>query len=145
MDERSVTKPVDGHDGIRNDPFIRGLLARLPAELRDSFTDEQLLGLKIALGARQWKVHPVDLRGTIPLWRWRFYYVLLLGRARRRLPRRVERAMHLVEAVFRGTLVAVLVLFALLVLYLIKSALGINLIPGYSLGIWGWFKAEFGW
>ena len=38
---------------------------------------------------------------------------------------------------------------ALLVLYLIKSALGVNLVQGYSLGLWGWFKdvlwAGVGW
>ncbi|BCX87766.1 hypothetical protein MIN45_P0133 [Methylomarinovum tepidoasis] len=136
----NVPDPAD----IRNDPFIRGLLSRLPTELRDSFSDDQLLGLKIALGARRWKLHPVDLRGTISLWRWRFYYVILLGRERRRLPRRIERAMRWTEAVFLGVLVTVATLFGLLVLYLVKSALGIDLIPGFSLGIWGWFKAEFG-
>ena len=31
-------------------------------------------------------------------------------------------------------------LFGLLVLYLIKSALGINLFEDFSLGIWSWFK-----
>jgi hypothetical protein len=28
----------------------------------------------------------------------------------------------------------------ILVLYLVKSALGINLIEGFSFGIWDWFK-----
>ncbi|HBF73484.1 MAG TPA: 3-phosphoshikimate 1-carboxyvinyltransferase, partial [Alteromonas australica] len=32
------------------------------------------------------------------------------------------------------------ILLGLIVLYLIKSALGINLIDGWSLGLWGWFK-----
>jgi hypothetical protein len=31
----------------------------------------------------------------------------------------------------------------ILVLYLIKSALGIDLIPGFSFGVWGWFQDEF--
>jgi len=31
----------------------------------------------------------------------------------------------------------------ILVLYLVKSALGIDLIPGYSCGVWDWFKEEF--
>jgi hypothetical protein len=26
------------------------------------------------------------------------------------------------------------------ILYLLKSALGINLFPGFSLGLWDWFK-----
>lgn len=35
------------------------------------------------------------------------------------------------------------VLTGLLLLYLLKSALGIDLVPGFSLGIWGWFKDVF--
>ncbi|MCP3667405.1 MAG: hypothetical protein GY696_33745 [Gammaproteobacteria bacterium] len=35
------------------------------------------------------------------------------------------------------------ILMGLLVRYLVKSALGIDLIPGFSLGIWGGFKALF--
>jgi hypothetical protein len=31
-------------------------------------------------------------------------------------------------------------LLGLLILYLIKSAAGINIFPNYSLGIWGWFQ-----
>ena len=34
-------------------------------------------------------------------------------------------------------------LLGLLILYLVKSALGIDLVPGFSLGTWGWFKGEF--
>jgi hypothetical protein len=30
-----------------------------------------------------------------------------------------------------------------LILYLVKSALGIDLIPGFSFGVWGWFQEEF--
>lgn len=67
--------------------------------------------------------------------------MILFGRERRRLPRRIERVMRWTEAVFLGGLVTVATLFGLLVLYLVKSALGIDLIPGYSLGIWSWFKA----
>lgn len=35
---------------------------------------------------------------------------------------------------------AAVALCALLALYLIKSALGVNLVEGYSLGVWGWFQ-----
>ena len=34
-------------------------------------------------------------------------------------------------------------LVGILVLYLIKSALGIDLIPGFSFGVWDWFNEEF--
>ncbi|HBB24465.1 MAG TPA: 3-phosphoshikimate 1-carboxyvinyltransferase, partial [Pseudomonas sp.] len=31
-------------------------------------------------------------------------------------------------------------LVGLVILYLLKSALGINLFPDFSLGLWDWFK-----
>ena len=42
-------------------------------------------------------------------------------------------------------LTAVLVLLGVLVLYLIKSAYGIDLVKGFSLGIWSRFQEWFGW
>jgi hypothetical protein len=39
-----------------------------------------------------------------------------------------------------STLLTLSLTLGLLVLYLFKSALGINLFAGFSLGIWDWFK-----
>lgn len=128
---------------IRTDPVITKLLAKLPADMRGSFSPEQLLALKVALGGRTWGTHALDLRFTLKWWRWQYYCVLLAGRNRRVLTdreRRVQRiSMALVLAVFLLFSTAV----GVLVLYLIKSALGIDLIPGFSFGVWGWFQQEF--
>jgi len=35
------------------------------------------------------------------------------------------------------------VLLMLLLTYLVKSALGIDIFEGYSFGVWGWFKGLF--
>ncbi|OYU46445.1 MAG: 3-phosphoshikimate 1-carboxyvinyltransferase [Burkholderiales bacterium PBB4] len=111
--------------------------------MRGSFSPEQLLALKVALGGRTWGTHALDLRFTLKWWRWQYYCVLLAGRNRRVLTdreRRVQRiSMALVLAVFLLFSTAV----GVLVLYLIKSALGIDLIPGFSFGVWGWFQQEF--
>ena len=48
----------------------------------------------------------------------------------------------LINATLFTLFVCVSTLFGLIVLYLIKSALGINLIEGWSLGLWDWFKAN---
>ena len=48
-----------------------------------SFSDEQLLALKVALGGRTWGSHTLDLRFTLKWWRWQYYCVLLAGRNRR--------------------------------------------------------------
>lgn len=122
------------------DAFAKGLKERLPAELRESFTNEQLDALKIAFGARRWGKHPVDLRGTLDLLGWRYYYVLLIGRNRRDLTRG-ERAMSRLAT---ALLIFVFLLFSgmvgLLMLYLAKSAMGIDLLPNFSLGVWDWFN-----
>lgn len=125
---------------IKRDPFIIGLLKRIPREVSGTFTEEQLLSLKIALGARQWGVHPIDIRGTVGFWLWRYYYVFLVGKARRVLSGKEQRVLRMAEAAFIFFFLTGSALFGLLILYILKSALGIDLIPGHSTGLWGWFK-----
>lgn len=132
-------QPSDSH----RDPFIEGLMKRLPEDCRDSFSAEQLQGLKIAFGARGWGQHPVDLRGTVRLWRWRYYFVFLVGRNRRELSRLEEDLSRLMKAALILGFLTFSALVGLVVLYLVKSALGIDLFPGFSLGLWGWFKAQW--
>ncbi|MDC7715697.1 hypothetical protein PQU95_00495 [Vogesella sp. DC21W] len=128
---------------IRRDPSIQHLLGRMPQDVADTFTEAQLASLRLALGARSWGRHAVDIRGTVVFWRWRYYYVFLLGRNRRELTRREKQLSLLLQAVFLSVLLLVSTLLGLLVLYLVKSALGIDLFPGFSLGIWSWFKQQF--
>lgn len=132
-----------GETNLEKDPFVVGLLQRLPEDVRQTFTDDQLLGLKVALGARQWRRHAVDLRGTLGFWRWRWYYVVVAGRERRQLTRRQEALALKAKLLFLSGLVLFSLLLSLLLLYLLKSALGIDLVPGHSLGLWGWFKGTF--
>lgn len=125
---------------IRAEPFVRGLLEKLPADSRASFSDEQLLALKIALGGRTWGVHAVDLRWTLKFWRWHYYFVVLAGRNRRELSRREREIARVAMFVSLAVFLTFSVSLGLLVLYLVKSALGVDLFPGFSLGIWGWFQ-----
>lgn len=128
---------------IYNDPVIKGLLKRIPEGERDLFSEEQLIILKSAMGAKQWGSHAVDLRWTLKFWRWRYYFVFLFG-VNKRSPGRMVHELELWgKTVLLFTLLSVSVLTGLLLLYLLKSALGIDLIPGFSLGIWEWFKDIF--
>jgi len=127
---------------IREEPEIKTLLSRMPRKVADSFSDIQLVHLKTAIGSRSWGKHPVDLRGTItyPFARWHLYYVILLGRNRRNLSVREKKISAFVTA-----LIILLILFAtissfLLIIYLLKSYAGIDLFPGFSLGIWDYFR-----
>lgn len=125
-----------------NDPAVKSLLDRMPPEVAESFTEEQLAHLHSALGARSWKKHSVDIRSTfpVPFIRRRIYFVLLMGRNRRDLTRREKQLSAITFALFIAAFIGASTLFGILVLYLIKSALGIDLFKGFSLGIWDWFK-----
>jgi hypothetical protein len=125
---------------IQADPVITKLLDKVPADMRSSFTSEQLLALKIALGGRTWGAHAVDARWTLKWWRWQYYFVFLAGRNRRVLTDREQTIQRMAMATFLALFLTFSTVVGLLVLYLIKSALGIDLIPGFSFGVWGWFQ-----
>lgn len=133
------------HQAISNQPAIKTLLSRMPEDVANSFTDEQLTHLLTAVGSRSWGKHKVDFRGTfkLPFYRWRFYYVLLAGKNYRELGRQEKNMSILITAIVSSLFLMFSAALGLLVLYLIKSALGIDLFPGFSLGIWGWFKGTF--
>lgn len=138
----NVTSSLITEKNIKNNPVIKNLLARMPQSIADSFNDEQLTNLMTAIGSRSWGSHAVDKRGTfkIPLYKWRFYYVLLLGRNYRELSRKEKQFSLINVAIFSTLFLIFSASVGLLVLYLIKSALGIDLFSGFSLGIWHWFK-----
>ena len=127
---------------IKEEPSVRKLLSRMPSGVADSFSDDQLMHLKVALGSRQWGRHKIDFRGTFsfPFVSSRFYYVFLMGKNHRDLSRSEKVISALTLSLFTSFLILLCVMFGILVLYLVKSALGIDLIQGFSFGVWGWFK-----
>jgi hypothetical protein len=130
------------HGSLNHDPFVIGLKQRLPEHLRESFSDQQLDGLRSAFATRSWARHKVDLRGTFRLWSNQYYFVFVGGRNKRNLSRG-QRSVSLAAKAGAITLFLLFcVMVGLVALYLIKSALGINLLPNYSLGLWDWFKGQ---
>ncbi len=63
-----------------SDAFIARFLARVPAELRDSFTQAQLTAIQRAFGMRYTMEHALDLRRHVRLPWARYYLVVLCGR-----------------------------------------------------------------
>ena len=124
-----------------NDPAVKSLLDRMPPEVAESFTEEQLAHLHSALGARSWKKHSVDIRSTfpVPFIRRRIYFVLLMGRNRRDLSRREKQISAVTLALVITAFICLSTIFGLLVLYLIKWKLGINLFDNYSFEFGHWF------
>lgn len=128
---------------IREDEFIKALLAKLPSGAGAHFSDDQLVALKVGLGGRAWGRHAIDIRWTLRVWRWHYYFVFLAGRNRRELTRQEKAVARLAMATALAIFLTLSTLFGLLLIYLAKSALGIDLIPGYSFGIWSWFRDVF--
>jgi len=135
-----VDKEQQGEGNIRDDIYIKGLLDRLPLSERGSFSDHQLNSLRSALGAGTWRTHPVDLRWTLSIWKKRYYFVFLSGVNKRPVSRRQQELAVTGKALLLTSLLGVSIVLGLLLLYLAKSAAGINLFPGFSLGIWDWFQ-----
>ena len=67
---------------------------------------------------------------------------MLAGKNRRELSRLEQQVGRATMALMFALFITFSVLSGLLILYLIKSALGINLFENFSLGIWSWFKAN---
>lgn len=130
-----------GTPNTSTDPALRNLLERMPQDVADSFTNEQLAHLHTALGTRSWKKHPLDVRSTfpIPFVKSRVYFVLLMGRNRRDLTRREKQISAFTLALLVVAFIGLSTLFGLLVLYLIKWKLGINLFDDYSFEFGHWF------
>lgn len=122
-----------------DDAFIARFLARIPRDIAHSFSDAQLAAIAAAFGTRRWRDHPIDIRLTIPLVGRAYYLVVLAGGERRSRRRRAERIAHPLVTLGNAIFAAVFftgVLFSLFAaLYVLKSLLGINLLPGMSLGV----------
>ena len=128
---------------ITCDPAIRNLLNRMPDKVQESFSEEQLVHLKVAIGARQWGKHALDCRGVIKFFKYRYYFVVLAGRNRRELSDREKKIAAASQAVTVSIFSFFVISTLLLAAYLVKSALGIDIFSNYSFGVWSWFKGLF--
>jgi len=128
---------------IMCDPAIRSLLNRMPDKVQESFSEEQLVHLKVAIGARQWGKHALDCRGVIKFFKYRYYFVALAGRNRRELSDREKKIAAASQAVTVSIFSFFVISTLLLAAYLVKSALGIDIFSNYSFGVWSWFKGLF--
>ncbi len=120
--------------------FEKKFFSHIPSDIRQSFSPEQIQALEDAFG-EQWARHPLDIRRSFGFWRFRYYFVIIGGRERRDLTRRQERFFSLSELAFYIGFLAFSTSLGILALYLVKSALGIDIFPHFSFGIWDWWRA----
>lgn len=129
-------------DHVEANPVLRRIFARMPAHVRATFTHEQIDALgRASIGGGAG--HALAVRRTVSVLGKRFYLALFIGADKRRKLTRLElfirRGMReswfrrLVTSVALLAAAAVFALGVICVLYLVKSLLGIDLMPGPSI------------
>lgn len=123
--------------------FAEYTLSRIPTDVRASLSTQQISAFRNALieqTKNRGKV--LDLRFVIPLFFRKYYFVLQLGRDRRRstdsrerdrignTPQPIKTALKISAISFVFSSFGILILTGL---YLVKSALGIDIFPGIHL------------
>ncbi len=132
--------PHDKNKTICDDPSVKGFLDRLPLSERNSFSNHQLKLLRTVLGSGSWSMHPVDLRWTLSIWKKSYYFVFLAGANKRPASRRQQELARSGKALLMAVILTFSIMIGVLFLYLAKSAMGIDLIPEFSFGVWDWFQ-----
>lgn len=144
METRNSSQGLSPLENKENIVF-ENLLSGIDEETKKSFTPKQLKALKKSIKKRAWRTHAVDFRPTLalPFTPWSFYAVFLLGINRRAITtsERFIATGLLLFILFVMGLSFIAIVF--LLLYLVKSWLGIDIFSNNSLGIWDEFKNLF--
>jgi hypothetical protein len=119
--------------------FADFTISRIDEEVRSGFSSEQLDAIRRALVANEsFSRHRVDIRGTLPLFFAKYYFVILAGRDRRRKTLEKEMARshkgNLELGYFLSFLLlslVVLVVWGIMfsVFYWLKMEMGIDVFP----------------
>ncbi|MCU7836677.1 MAG: hypothetical protein KZQ83_15685 [gamma proteobacterium symbiont of Taylorina sp.] len=119
--------------------FTHYVINQIKSDVRRSLTKVQLDEIKKAVSASTpLKEHPLDIRGIIPLFFFRFYFVFLLGRDHRRVTKRTEGLRRKETDLWASITFFIIFTLPLLILgffviYFIKTELGINLFSEFHL------------
>lgn len=122
--------------GENVDAYTDSVLRRIDPQVLDSLSPDQLLGIKEGISAsKPYSRHPVDWRGVLPTFFARYYFVILMGRDRRTSTIKEEIQRKRKGALAGGALFLMFALSPLLVLvgivlYVFKSAAGIDVVEG---------------
>lgn len=118
---------------------VERFYAALDQEVETSLTAEQKRESSRRWFAPTASRHRIDFRHSFPFLHRRYFVVFLFGRDLRN----VSRESTLFGRIFTTLLITLGVVFALLsillALYMLKSALGIDVFKNFHVGIWTWF------
>jgi hypothetical protein len=140
MSDQATTPDASAPSPVDDEAFVRRFKSMMPADVTSSFDDTQIKAITTVFGTRRWRQHTVDRRLVIPFFGRKFYLVALAGGEQRSAKRRLSDRLLRPIAAFGNALFAsfffVTILFSVFaVLCVLKSFLGINLLPNMSLGI----------
>jgi hypothetical protein len=116
-------------------PATVQMIKNIEPKVRDSLTPNQMSAIiEAAEASRKLGRHPVDLRGVIPLYFAKYYFVFLMGRDRRSTSRKQEKRRLEWTSLLAWSLFVTIVSLPFIVLllgllYLFKSSLGLDFIP----------------
>ena len=122
---------------IEVDPFTDNIIRRIDPKIRDTLTTTQVTAIIAAIRNPE-KIRPIDIRGIIPLYFARYFYVLLIGRDKRAVMEREEHMRRKKASWLGGILFALLVslpflLLLFVFLYLLKYFAGVDIVPDFHL------------
>ncbi|MCF2860044.1 hypothetical protein L1286_21405 [Pseudoalteromonas sp. SMS1] len=124
---------------------VKQLLSKMDPEVAASFNYKQRKALQKVINTRDWNSHKIDFRPTLalPFLPWSFYFVFLGGVNKRNLSssERFTAALAFITALLIVGFIALGIVFV--ILYLLKSWLGIDIFPDESLGLWDQVKTLF--
>ena len=116
------------------------IMSKFPEPVRSSFSETQIKAIIKVSRENNWKRHPIDIRFTLPFFSKRFYVVFIAGRSRRESRRLKNKVLRKLEILLISLFLTSLLFMLIALLYLIKSALGIDIFSDMSLGIWDGIK-----
>lgn len=133
-----------GQSHPMTDPALKSLLHRMEPHIAQSFTVEQLLALRRVVGLRGGRLHSVDARTTVklPFLPWTFYVVFLAGQNKRMLSESEKTIAVGMLLLVITCLLMMLTIFGILIIYLLKSWIGINVFEDFSLGLLSWLNSR---
>ncbi len=122
---------------IEVDPFTDNIIRRIDPKIRDTLSTTQVTAIIAAIRNPE-KIRPIDIRGIIPLYFARYFFVLLIGRDKRAVMEREEHMRRKKASWLGGILFALLVSFPFLLLlfvflYLLKYFAGVDIVPDFHL------------
>lgn len=122
---------------VEPNSLLDRLFAHTPAGFSATFTDDQIAGLNAALLDADTRYHAIDYRTSISFFGIPFYVTFLMGRERRSRERLAMEGQTQIHRVALAHIILTLVIAmscvaaVACVLYLVKSALGIDLFDGH--------------